>query len=77
MFGVIFSGFIAVADRLQRMPVRHERLMRRMGIVFPDLVMLGSLAVISHGLLVVIGSGCVVFCYPVLGGCLLYTSRCV
>lgn len=57
-----------MADRLQRMPVRHERLMRRMGIVFSNLVILGSIAVISHGLLVVIGSGCVVFCYPVLGG---------
>jgi len=54
--GVIASRFVAVVDGVQGMPMRHQRPMRRMGVVLPGLVMPRGLLVIARGLLMMIGS---------------------
>jgi hypothetical protein len=68
MLGVKFAGFISVVEGLQRMPVRYQCLMRRMGVVFPDLIVPRSLIVISRRLVVVNCSRCMMCCCSLLCG---------
>jgi hypothetical protein len=60
MLEMVFGRFISVANGLLRVAMRDERLMRRMRIVLPRVV-LRCLAMVRRRLLMVLGCGEMVF----------------
>lgn len=61
VLGIVRAGFIAIVQRLQRMPVCDQGLMRSMGVVFPGLVVPRRFAVEVGRLLMMEGRGGVMF----------------
>ena len=65
---VALLRFVSMPDRLQGMSMRSQCHVRGMGVVIPDLIVLGGLAVIKRCLPVVICGGCMMFRHRVSFG---------
>ena len=59
MFGVVLGGLLAVVTRVQAVGMRHVRMMASL-FVIARLVMLGSFAVMTRRVIVMLGRGFVV-----------------
>ncbi|WP_146002806.1 hypothetical protein [Telmatospirillum siberiense] len=68
VIGIISVGCFRVVDGLPGLAEGDQRLMRRMGVIVPDLIMLRGLPVISRRRLVMTDSGSMMFRGPMFFG---------